>query len=288
MLLTTTDRDFRRLEFKIDALLKEMGIVIRHEDFISQQEASMAKSLADIEADAQATLAKVQTETNALTAIAQVITDQKAKITELTSELDTAIANQADPTTLQGISDAIKATNDALDANAAAEAALTGTDPAPVQTTPPAPSTPADPSTPATPAATGPTVTSISPIAGSEAGGDTITILGTRFAAVDSVTFGGTPATAVVVNSDTSITATSPAGTGTADVVVTDGAGNASVASQFTYVAQPQTNAGTSDQPAVPAQNIQGQPDGAPTGNADPAAASPGPTPADQQAPSEG
>ena len=63
-----------------------------------------------------------------------------------------------------------------------------------------------------TPATNPPTVTSVSPVSGSTAGGTAVTITGTNFAAGATVTFGGTAATNVVVVSGTQITATTPAG----------------------------------------------------------------------------
>ena len=65
-----------------------------------------------------------------------------------------------------------------------------------------------------------PTVTGITPTAGPAAGGTTVTITGTNFSGATAVSFGGTAATGFTVNSATSITATSPAGTGTVDVTV--------------------------------------------------------------------
>ncbi|MES2835159.1 MAG: IPT/TIG domain-containing protein [Pseudomonadota bacterium] len=89
-----------------------------------------------------------------------------------------------------------------------------------------------------------PTVTSISPTAGPTSGGTTVIITGSGFAAAPgtgAVKFGATNAT-YVINSNTQITATSPAnGAGTYDVTVTTvgGASATSAADQFTYVATP-------------------------------------------------
>jgi len=82
-----------------------------------------------------------------------------------------------------------------------------------------------------------PTVTSVSPAAGAPAGGTAVTIAGTLFATGATVTFGGNPATNVVVVSGTSITATTPAGTaGAVTVTVTNpGAQSGSLANGFTY-----------------------------------------------------
>ena len=74
----------------------------------------------------------------------------------------------------------------------------------------------------------GPTVTSVAPVAGKTAGGDTVVITGTGFvdvAATGAVRFGATDAT-YTVDSPTQITATSPAGSiGFVDVTVTSAAG---------------------------------------------------------------
>ncbi|HEY8767551.1 MAG TPA: malectin domain-containing carbohydrate-binding protein, partial [Dehalococcoidia bacterium] len=70
-------------------------------------------------------------------------------------------------------------------------------------------------------AAGAPTVTAINPTSGTSAGGTVVTISGTSFLAGAAVTIGGIPATGVVVNSPTTITATTGAhATGPADVVV--------------------------------------------------------------------
>src|SRR5208283_1873507 len=67
-----------------------------------------------------------------------------------------------------------------------------------------------------------PTVTGISPAAGPIAGGTTVTVTGTGFTGATSVKFGSNAATSYVVNSATSITAVSPAGSaGTVDITVT-------------------------------------------------------------------
>jgi copper(I)-binding protein len=84
-----------------------------------------------------------------------------------------------------------------------------------------------------------PTVTSVSPATGTEAGGTAVTITGTLFATGATVTLGGNAATNVVVVSGASITATTPAGTaGAVTVTVTNpGAQSGSLANGFTYAA---------------------------------------------------
>ena len=68
-----------------------------------------------------------------------------------------------------------------------------------------------------------------------------MTVTGTNFAAGDTVAFGGSAATGVTVNSATSITATSPAGSGTIDVTVTGPGGTSATSSadKFTYATVP-------------------------------------------------
>ena len=67
-----------------------------------------------------------------------------------------------------------------------------------------------------------PVVTNVSPAGGLAAGGAATTITGSGFTGATAVTFGGTPATAVVVVNAYTITATAPAhAAGTVDVRVT-------------------------------------------------------------------
>ena len=68
-----------------------------------------------------------------------------------------------------------------------------------------------------------------------------MTITGTGFTGATAVDFGTNAATGVVVNSDTSISATSPAGSGTVDVTVTAPGGTSATSSadDFTYIAVP-------------------------------------------------
>ncbi len=86
-----------------------------------------------------------------------------------------------------------------------------------------------------------PTIGGISPASGPTAGGTQVTISGANFTGAIVVYFGGTAATSFKVNTDGSITAVSPAGTGTVDVkVVTPSGANATTAAdQFTYIPAP-------------------------------------------------
>jgi tyrosinase len=83
-----------------------------------------------------------------------------------------------------------------------------------------------------------PVVTAISPTSGTTAGGDTVTLTGTGFTGATAVAFGPSPAATFTVDSDTQITATSPAGTGTVDITVTTPAGVSptSPADQFMFM----------------------------------------------------
>src|SRR5205807_92880 len=86
-----------------------------------------------------------------------------------------------------------------------------------------------------------PAVTNLSPSVGPVGGETTVTITGTNFNEVSTVQFGSSNATSFTVNSESSITAVSPAGTGTVDVTVTTPAGTSttSAADQFSYFAPP-------------------------------------------------
>ena len=87
-----------------------------------------------------------------------------------------------------------------------------------------------------------PTVTMVGPNSGSTAGGTPVSLTGTNFTGATAVSFGGTVATTFVVNSATSITATSPArAAGAVNVTVTTSGGTSatSAADQYTYVAAP-------------------------------------------------
>jgi acid phosphatase len=88
-------------------------------------------------------------------------------------------------------------------------------------------------------AAPAPTVTGVNPTSGPTAGGTSITISGTGFAAGATVTLGGAAATGVTVTNSTTITATTAAHiAGVVDVVVTNTNGQSGAkTSAFTYTA---------------------------------------------------
>jgi hypothetical protein len=86
---------------------------------------------------------------------------------------------------------------------------------------------------------TAPTVTAVSPTSGVTAGGYLVTITGTNFTGATAVKFGTNSATGVTVNSDSSITCVSPAGSAktAVDVTVTtpNGTSAASKKDRFKY-----------------------------------------------------
>ncbi|MFG2191693.1 IPT/TIG domain-containing protein [Streptomyces sp. NPDC048639] len=83
-----------------------------------------------------------------------------------------------------------------------------------------------------------PTITTVAPDEGPETGGTAVTITGTNLGSTSSVTFDAVAAPFSVINS-TTLSAVSPPGTGTVDVVVTNAAGSDTETDGFTYVAGP-------------------------------------------------
>ncbi|MFR9754097.1 IPT/TIG domain-containing protein, partial [Nocardia sp. 004] len=83
-----------------------------------------------------------------------------------------------------------------------------------------------------------PTLVSVVPGSGPEAGGNSVTLSGSGFTGATGVDFGGVSAVSFTVVSDTQITATVPAGSGAVDVTVTT-AGGVSNPVSYTYVAAP-------------------------------------------------
>ena len=81
-----------------------------------------------------------------------------------------------------------------------------------------------------------PTVSSVSPSFGATDGGTAVTVTGTNFEGVLTVRFGTRETQSFTVNSPTSITAVSPQGAGTADVVVTTSAGSSETSAADHYV----------------------------------------------------
>jgi hypothetical protein len=86
-----------------------------------------------------------------------------------------------------------------------------------------------------------PSVAKLEPTEGPRAGGTSVTVTGANFTEASAVTFGSTAAASFKANSDTSITAVSPNGTGSVDVTVTTPGGTSPVseADKFSYVPAP-------------------------------------------------
>ncbi len=90
-----------------------------------------------------------------------------------------------------------------------------------------------------------PTVSAVSPSSGATTGGTTVTVTGTGLADATAVDF-GTRSAAIISDTATTVTVTSPTGSaGTVDVTVTTAGGTSttSVADQFTYVVAPAVTA---------------------------------------------
>ena len=102
-----------------------------------------------------------------------------------------------------------------------------------------------------------PAVSGISPPSGTTAGGTSVTINGTGFTNAGGVSFGPNPALSFNVTSDTSITATSPAWTGTVDVTVITPIGTSATSpnDQFMY-----TGGGTGGGSGAPTAGFTGTP----------------------------
>lgn len=81
-----------------------------------------------------------------------------------------------------------------------------------------------------------PVLTAVTPSAGPEAGGTSVTITGSGFSGASNVLFGTTPATSFTVGSDTEITAISPTGMGTVDIFVDAPCCTNAPNGSFTYI----------------------------------------------------
>ncbi|WP_377706327.1 putative Ig domain-containing protein [Pseudomonas protegens] len=87
-----------------------------------------------------------------------------------------------------------------------------------------------------------PTLTAVNPNNGSTAGATSVTLTGTNLTGATAVSFGGTAATGYIVNSATTITATTPAhAAGVVNVVVTTPGGTATLTNGYTYKIPPPT-----------------------------------------------
>ena len=90
-----------------------------------------------------------------------------------------------------------------------------------------------------------PTITGISPNAGSTAGGTSVTISGTNLSTVSAVTFDGTAATISTKTSTQLVVSTPAHSAGAVNVVVTNTAGSVTSTNGFTYATTPTTRSWT-------------------------------------------
>ena len=128
-----------------------------------------------------------------------------------------------------------------------------------------------------------PTLTTVAPGSGSASGGTTVTLTGSGFGANATVFFGGNEAASVTVNSATSATAVTAAGTaGPVDVVLTNpGIGSASLANAFTFIADPTPSPTPTPSPS-PTDSPTPTPSPSPTDSPTP---TPSPSPTDSPSP---
>lgn len=112
-----------------------------------------------------------------------------------------------------------------------------------------------------------PTVSSVSPTAGSTLGGTVVEVRGVNFAAGATVTIGGMAATSVVIVSATELRATTGQhAAGVADVAVTVGGRTGSLQGAFTYTAPPKV---TNTSPVIQSIAVKGTRTDEPSGFAD-------------------
>jgi IPT/TIG domain len=95
--------------------------------------------------------------------------------------------------------------------------------------------------------AASPTVTSVSPASGPAAGGTAVKVKGTGFIAGSTVTIGSAASEVNIVSAE-EITAETPAGSGTPEVIVTNTGGSSSGGIKYTYVAPPTVESITPNQ----------------------------------------
>lgn len=202
--------DFFHLERKVDRALDLLNAI--------NQRTKEMPTVADINTDFAAVIADVTQNNSLEQSIATLVQGFQAQVTTLQATVASLQQNNggATATDLQNFSDQLTALKKNLDSTNAAEAVLANTG--------------ITPTVPALPA-----ITALSPTNGAVAGGDSVSITGTGFTGATGVSFGGVSGTALVVNSDTSITVVSPPNAaGAVNVVVTTPAG-ASAGVAFNY-----------------------------------------------------
>ncbi len=94
-----------------------------------------------------------------------------------------------------------------------------------------------------------PVVTDISPTRGSAAGGDTVTVTGSGFTGFTDVLFGTASSVLLQTQSDSELSAQTPAGTGTVDVLVVTPAGTSAANAASKYIYDPNLAAAKAAKP---------------------------------------
>ena len=97
----------------------------------------------------------------------------------------------------------------------------------------------------------GPVLLAADPSSGAEAGGELVTITGERFSATNAgetiVSFGGSPATSVLIVDDGTITCVTPPGQGVVTISLSNALGSGELADSFTYIEDSEATAADLD-----------------------------------------
>jgi hypothetical protein len=164
---------------------------------------------------------QLETQVTAVTTAAATVTDAAGVLAGYITQL---LANQATPIPAAdetAISQAFSDISSAASSLGTAVGGVVALEP-PVVVPPPPPVLPV--------------VSAVAPAEGSDLGGDTVVLTGSGFTGALTVFFGSAPAASFTVDSDTQVTAVSPAGSdGSVDVTVTTSAGVSAAGSSFVY-----------------------------------------------------
>lgn len=205
------------LDAKVDMLL---GTARK----LTEQEKKQLDDIATIKQDVADLTAEVAQERDGKVAVQKAFAGLIDKISTLTSELKAATANAGNPQDLTDIGAGLTAVLSAVHENRLADAAIANTELDPNAGNPNQP-------------APAPSVSSISPVSGSAAGGDTVTISGAGFTGATGVNFGAAAAASFTIVDDTTITAVTPASTAGISVAVsvTGPTGTSAETPQFAF-----------------------------------------------------
>jgi FlaG/FlaF family flagellin (archaellin) len=119
-------------EQHIKALLAGQATTINLLNQLVKGQSDMAATLKDIQTKMAALQASVAANTTVDTSILTLIQGFKAQLTDLSTQLQAAIANGNDPVAIQAVADGMDSLNTALEANTTGlQAAVTANTPAP-------------------------------------------------------------------------------------------------------------------------------------------------------------